>query len=555
MDILLFSILTNFLYFCSGSIFIKKIKEDFHSQFKVYILGVIFVSFISLLLNFFTALNPNVNSILYLIIFFAFIIKTKFILNKQHLIFLLVSSLITFLLLIYSNVNRPDAGLYHLPYISIINENKIIFGLSNIHFRFGHISILQYLSAINNNYLFLENGISIPLASIVSFFYIYFFYDVWKIISKKEKISLSKYFSLSIVIYIAFKITDYSNFGNDAVAHLSFFYLVSYILTNEIKKINFNFILAIAVFAFINKTTLGFIFIIPIIIFFLQNKFNLKKFFFTIFSPPSLLLYLWLIKNIIISGCAIYPLTITCFKQFSWTNIQKTTDISIESNAWAKGWPDRVEEKNLSMVEFSKNFNWFEAWRQKHLNYILKILIPYVIILFFIIFYIKLNSKNENIYNNKDFKIRFFLSCITSLVGTAFFFFLFPLYRYGYSYVITIIALLFILMIKNNLFNKKNITVFKFFFIICFFLILGKQLFKNFKNSVNTPWPNLYTLDLNGEIYLKKKIKIGENFTYYLADKGDNLCMYSKTICTSYIINNVKYSIKKNYLFLNVKPI
>ena len=101
-----------------------------------------------------------------------------------------------------------------------------------------------------------------------------------------------------------------------------------------------------------------------------------------------------------------------------------------------------------------------------------------------------------------------------------------------------------------NLF-KKNITVFKFFFIICFFLILGKVLFKNFKNSVNTPWPNLYTLDPKGEIYPKTKIKINENYTYYLADKGDNLCMYTKIICTSYIINNLKYSIKKNYLFLN----
>ena len=551
MDILVFSILTNFIYFCCGSFFIKNKKKDFHSLFSVYFFGVIFISFISLLLNFFTALNPKINSIIYLIIFVTFIIKTKFVLNKYDISFLFVSSFITFLLLIYSNVNRPDAGLYHLPYVSIINENKIIFGLSNIHFRFGHISILQYLSAINNNYLFLENGISIPLASIVSFFYIYFFLDVWKIISKKEKISLSKYFSLSIVIYIAFKITDYSNFGNDAVAHLSFFYLVSYILTNEIKKINFNLTLAIAVFAFINKTTLGFIFIIPVIIFFLQNKFNLKKFFFTIFSPPSLLLYLWLIKNIIISGCAIYPVTITCFKQFSWTNIQKTTDISIESNAWAKGWPDRVEEKNLSMVEFTKNFNWFEAWRQKHLNYILKILIPYIIILIFIIFYIKLNSKNENIYDNKDFKIRFFLSCITSLVGTVFFFFLFPLYRYGYSYIIITISLFFILLIKNNMLVKKSINIFKFVFVICFFLILGKQLFKNFKNSVNSPWPNLYTLDPKGEIYPKTKIKINENYTYYLADKGDNLCMYTKTICTSYIINNLQYSIKKNYLILN----
>jgi hypothetical protein len=232
--------------------------------------------------------------------------------------------------------------------------------------------------------------------------------------------------------------------------------------------------------------------------------------------------------------------------------MQKTIEISIESNAWAKGWPDRLEEKNLSMAEFTKNFSWIEAWSQKHLKYILKILIPYVIILIFIIFYLKLNLKKVNIHNNKDFKIRFFLSCVTSLIGTAFFFFLFPLYRYGYSYIITIISLFFILLIKNNILVNKSINIFKFFFIICFFLILGKQLFKNFKNSENTSWPNLYTLDIKGEIYPKTKIKINENYSYYLADKGDNLCMYSKTICTSYIINNLKYSIKKNYLFLNV---
>ena len=30
-----------------------------------------------------------------------------------------------------------------------INENKIILGLTNVHFRFGHISILQYLKIDN----------------------------------------------------------------------------------------------------------------------------------------------------------------------------------------------------------------------------------------------------------------------------------------------------------------------------------------------------------------------------------------------------------------------
>ena len=135
MDILIFSIITNFIYFCSGSLLISDKKYDFQSQFYIYFIGVILISSISLILNFFTSLTPLINSILYSSIIITLIIKKKFIFNKKKLIFLLISSLVTFFLVIYSTVNRPDAGLYHLPYISIINENKIIFGLSNIHFR------------------------------------------------------------------------------------------------------------------------------------------------------------------------------------------------------------------------------------------------------------------------------------------------------------------------------------------------------------------------------------------------------------------------------------
>ena len=43
-----------------------------------------------------------------------------------------------------SELFRPDAGLYHLPFTKILNEEKLILGLSNLHFRFGHTSILQY---------------------------------------------------------------------------------------------------------------------------------------------------------------------------------------------------------------------------------------------------------------------------------------------------------------------------------------------------------------------------------------------------------------------------
>jgi hypothetical protein len=551
MDILIFSILTNFIYFCSGGIFISD-KKDFNSQFYIYFTGAILISFISLILNFFTSLTPLINSILYCSIIVAFIIKKKFIINKNSIIFLLISSFATFLLIIYSTINRPDAGLYHLPYISIINENKIIFGLNNIHFRFGHISILQYLSATNNNYFFSQNGISIPLASIISFFYVYFFYDIWKVITKKEISNLHNFFSLFILIYIAFKISRYSEFGNDAVAHLSFFYLISFLLKSNIKEINFNKILLISVFTFLNKPTLGLIFIAPLIIFFLQSSFEPKKACYALFSFPALLLYLWLIKNVIVSGCIIYPVKITCVENLSWTNIQQISNANIESEAWAKGWPDRID-KNVSMEQFNKNFNWISAWSKKHLKYILNILIPYIIILSFIALYIKIKFKSIIVKNNKDLNFVFFVCLMTSGFGTLFFLFVFPLYRYGYSYIITLISLIFILTIKDNFKGRKNVSIFKFIFISCFIIIGAKQGIRIFDNHKNLPWPNIYTLDSNGKIYSKTKMKIDNDFLYYLADKGDKLCMYSKSPCSTYPSKNLKFSLKKTYTFLTVK--
>ena len=72
------------------------------------------------------------------------------------------------------NTNRPDAGLYHLPYINIINDSKIILGSANLEFRFGHSSILQYLSSAFNNIIFTNKGILIPLANIFCFCIILF---------------------------------------------------------------------------------------------------------------------------------------------------------------------------------------------------------------------------------------------------------------------------------------------------------------------------------------------------------------------------------------------
>ena len=552
MDILIFSILTNFIYFCSGSLFVSEKKNDFHTQFYIYFIGVIFLSFISLVLNFFVPLSSKINSVIYFTIFVSFLIKKKFKPKINFLNFLLASSLITFLLIIYSNINRPDAGLYHLPYISIINENKIIFGINNIHIRFGHVSILQYLSAINNNLIFSANGVSIPLASIVSFFYLYFFYDIWKIIKENKDLDESNFFSLFILIYISYKITNYSNFGNDAVGHLSFFYLISCLLKNNLKIINFNKILLISVFAFLNKSMLVFAFFIPLSIFFLKNNFQFKKIISPLYSMPAILLYLWFVKNIITSGCAIYPIKITCIEKLPWVNIDQVITANIEGEAWSKGWPDKTgSDSNLSTKDFIKNLNWVNAWSTKHLKYILGTITPFMIVLIFITFYIQTCNKKIIINYSQDSKIRFLISFITSLIGFFSFLLLFPLYRYGYSYIITFFSLFFILIIRNKIHIKKNIIIFKFFFIFCIFLVMTKQIQRIYTNTDNERWPNIYTLSQDRIIKESKKIEIEDKFFYYISSNNDSLCMYSKSPCaTSFIDKNIKHIKKYSYSFL-----
>ena len=555
MDILIFSILTNFVYFCSGYILQSHCKFEDNSNFFTYFLGVIAISFLSLFLNFFLPLSQLTNSIVYILVIIVFFLKNKFYLDKKVFIFLTLSSLITFLLIIYSNVNRPDAGLYHLPYISILNENKIFFGISNIHFRFGHVSIMQYLSAINNNYLFLNNGISIPLASIVSFYYLYFFYDVQNILKDNKIIKIDKIFSLFILIYIAFKITRYSSFGNDAVAHLSYFYLISYILKKKISEININKVMLISVFIFLNKPMLGIVFLIPGIIYLIQNNLNLSKIFSQIFSLPFLFLIFWLIKNVITSGCIIFPIKSSCLEMLPWTNIEQIKNVQIESQAWSKGWPDRIDKK-ISMEEFNKNFNWTKAWQQKHMKYIIKIILPYIIILSVILIFIKVGSKTKNSINkDEDLKIRVWITTLTSLIGIFAFFLIFPIYRYGYSYLITIIALSFVLLIKNNIKGKKEIFIFKFIIILSVLTFFTKQSQKIIINHNVSSWPNIYTFDTNikNKINHKQKIQINNNF-YYYANKGDNLCMYSKSPCTSYLVDkNINYLKKFNYSIFIIK--
>ena len=77
MDILLFSLLTNSIYYCAGRLFISQNNFNYSNQFNIYFQGILIISFIALILNFFVKLSPQINSIVYIVILCLFIIKFK----------------------------------------------------------------------------------------------------------------------------------------------------------------------------------------------------------------------------------------------------------------------------------------------------------------------------------------------------------------------------------------------------------------------------------------------------------------------------------------------
>ena len=148
--------------------------EDKYSFENNNLWGFIPISFIALSLNFFVPLNLFYNSFVFLILFLIIFWKKYF--DQPIRPFLKKSIIVTilaFILIIYSNVNNPDAFLYHLPFSKILNEYKILIGSFNIHHRFGHISIIQYTNSFFNLIFLNEKGLLLPLGILVSNFLIY----------------------------------------------------------------------------------------------------------------------------------------------------------------------------------------------------------------------------------------------------------------------------------------------------------------------------------------------------------------------------------------------
>ena len=403
IEIFFLSSLNSIFYFSSGLFFAQKIldleiTEEQSNIFKFVLYGGIFLAFLGLLLNFFISLGKNLNTILLIISFIYLFTVEKNILKKVLLYSLLIGFACS-ILITYDNTYRPDAGLYHLPFTSVLNNEKIIIGLSNIHFRFGHTSIVQYLSALNYNWIFNINAVVLPTGVI---YFAFLFYLIYEIKNTKNKNLLLFYFLL--FSYFCLKLNRFSDFGNDAPAHIYYFFLTSLALNYNfnINKKKISEIIILSAYIVFNKITLFLGSLISIIFLFFKKKifyFKIKPIIFI-----SLFTILFFLKNFLVSGCIAFPIEKTCNKNILWfdkgINGYSSAKITmLENEAWTKGWSDQ-KENSKSYEVYLSNYDWIEIWIKNHGKRTLNKLLPFLIFTIFVLLII-LNIKNQSNFKKK----------------------------------------------------------------------------------------------------------------------------------------------------------
>ena len=297
---------------------------------------------------------------------------------------------------------------------------------------------------------------------------------------------------------------------------------------------------------FLFKPTFVFILILPFLFIFK----NLKKINFVKkhFYLPVTFLILWGIKNILVSGCLLYPAKQTCINTLKWTNqINKNSIeyISVSSEAWSKDWPNRTD-KQLTFKEYNHQFKWLNTWFDNHFKKIQKTLIPYIIFLTLTIFIISFRSNKKKLDNTVNFK---FPELYIILTICLFCWFLkFPIYRYGASYIIILIALFFSYLATKYCELDKNKIIIKIFLFICIFIFFSKQIVRFYKNyNVKNIWPIL-----NSPIHSQKETKRINNFKIYYSAKKE--CGFGKSPCTNYnVFENLNVKEKNGYYIFYFK--
>ncbi len=505
--------------------------------------GYFFLGLFALILHFFSPITDLTSIFILIFGLLIFFFKSKDVSFKKIVKKVSFMLIIALLLILYTD-HPIDTNMYHHPYVSYLNSEKIIFGIAEIQFRFGHISFLQYVQAISSNRYIHELTLAAPNLILYSFF-IFYCFDIILRENKKKLLYLS---TLLISSFILIKFSRYREFGNDILP----FIISSYVFLNIISQIFYPskdrikiMMLSPLFVIFIFTHKISYLFVCLIFLCILEKNDLIKilknKFIILPFFTLSLA---WLTKNYISTSCLAYPITFTCIENSSWylTGVASPQNASWLTELWSKDFITNDNWKNLNLENYINTFAWIPNWLNNHFVKILEKLSPLFIMIFIISTYLIIAKKNrsKNLHS-----YRLIILIFLTFIGLTIWFLNAPTFRYGSFYIVSFIILIFILIFKNIIdkVSFKNFEKMKS-------LLLISIIFFSIKNLTRIT-PGEGTLFPQTKIILKEYKKFKSGDLTVLKPKNLGVCYYSGFICSHELRNETIFIKKNKYLFLN----
>ena len=396
---LMYEIILNFFYFSfftiiifqTGSYLSYKLKNKIVNQYKSlnFLFGIFFIGSIIVLINF---ILPTGSYLTYALLLIFFILSYQALMPPKYILKIILINLIVYPICLKMTF-AYDAGLYHLGYMNTLRTEKIVFGLANIQ-GYGFSSFQEYLGSVvfTPNFIFHK----FIIGSFLSFFCL-FLDDL-----RKTKLNFDKIFFCSVLLSIPllsryFMVyTTLTDTATGILLVIQFYFALKIFFLSKINKetnlenIQIFIVLTFLCIAFKGSAVLAAVLFFAIISLTVRSAEILKliiiKNIFLFF-----LIFCWLLKNIIISGCIVFPITISCFDFFDWNAADTAKEMSTSAMAWHR--------QPFAGREPLFNNNWFfEYWIKTYDTMILSILslIFLIFILNFILVFFKDKKKLLN---------------------------------------------------------------------------------------------------------------------------------------------------------------
>ena len=508
-EIILHYLIFLFIIYANGLI-LQKVLINSHvinlNFFEQSIIGLIGTGFVALLLNFFFPLNDLIiylNLFIGLIFIFFFKDRIKFNYNKSSRLFIILFFFLS-LANIYGSGFSDDLNHYHGGYITNTDNHNYIIGLNFLHHHYGYSSIWLILhSYLNINNSFLQD-IHI-LNGIIFFLLIAYLFTENNEKSKHSSNYILYLISSIFIFFIILKYTRLKEFGLDRPGILIYCFLIYFAAKYEFlikqnlkdKEKFFFIILFVCLFITSVKIFLLSCFLVPLI-FIIKSK-SYDFLFSKIICIFYLLALCYLIKNVLISGCLVYPFSFTCLSDLSWNSKEIASNALLLIEGSTKSYDKYLGSLNIS--EYVNNFNWLSTWFQRNIeefnNYILTSLLA------ILLFFVSSKTKKKIKFNYLELIIMllFFVNIIIFLKS--------PVSRY--HHVMFILFALSLTILSNKLFLKKI-----FFFKLIIILLVFFNFTKNFQriyetNFYNNPYEHIKKI----EWYRAPVEKKLGSFTYF----------------------------------------